>query len=456
MLRKRSSYPTLTRRSPPLSIYHVAGMNHRRVVVCLLALLMPLSFKSRVLSQVASPQQEVSRTAELRSVHEAFAWVQSHAGELNKTQVEMVSIPAPPFAESKRAEWLRERFVQLGLEKVEIDKAGNVVGLRPGRHAKSKYIALTAHIDTVFPASVAIKPRTEGNKIYSPGISDNGAGVMGLYAVAAALKASSIKHDAGILFVGNVGEEGEGDLRGMRYLFHDSKWKNHIGQTIVLDGSDIDTIVTQALGSKRFEVTVEGPGGHSWSDFGSPNPIIILARAVAKFSETPVSADPKTTFNVGVIEGGTSVNSIPQSAKMRVDIRSAAPAEIDRVEKALRDAVSNAVQEVQDQKRGAPHKVLTSDVKIIGTRPAAELKPGSRILSVMQGVDSFLGLQTHVRRASTDANIPLSLGREAVSIGAGGTGGGAHTEKEWYDPTGRDLGLKRILLAVLTLAGVSE
>ena len=438
------------------SVYHVAGMNPRRVVVCVLALLMPLSFKSRVLSQVASPQQEVSRTAELRPVHDAFAWFQSHAVELNKTQIEMVSIPAPPFGEAKRAEWLRGRFVELGLEKVEIDKAGNVVGLRPGRHATSKYIALTAHIDTVFPANVSIKPRTEGNKIYSPGISDNGAGVMALYAVAAALKASLIRHDAGVLFVGNVGEEGEGDLRGMRYLFQESKWKNHIGQTIVLDGADIDTIVTQALGSKRFEVTVEGPGGHSWSDFGNPNPIIILARAIAKFSETTVSADPKTTFNVGVIEGGTSVNSIPHTARMRVDIRSAAPAEIDRVEKALRDAVSTAVQQAQDQKPGGAHKALTFEVKIIGTRPAAELKPGARILNVMQGVDNFLGLQTHVRRASTDANIPLSLGREAISIGGGGAGGGAHTEKEWYDPTGRDLGLKRILLAVLTLAGVSE
>ncbi len=435
---------------------HLAAMNRRRVVVCFLALLMPLSLKSRALAAPASPQQEVARIAELRSVHSAFDWFQSHASELNKTQLEMVNIPAPPFGESKRAEWLRARFLDLGLEKVEIDKAGNVLGFRPGRDTKSKYIALTAHIDTVFPATTPLNLHTENKKLFGPGISDNGTGVMGLYAVAAALKASAAKHNAGILFVGNVGEEGEGDLRGMRYLFHDSKWKHHIGQTIVLDGADIDTIVTQALGSKRFEVTVDGPGGHSWSDFGVPNPIIILARAIAKFSEITVPADPKTTFNVGVIEGGTSVNSIPESAKMRVDIRSALPAEIDRVEKALRDAVSKAVQEAQDPKAGGAHKSLTFEIKTIGARPAAELKPGARILTVMQAVDSFLGLQTHVRRASTDANIPLSLGREAVSIGAGGTGGGAHTEKEWYDPTGRDLGLKRVLLAVLTLAGVSE
>src|SRR5207302_7095767 len=244
---------------------------------------------------------------------------------------------------------------------------------------KAKSVALTAHIDTVFPASTLIKSRTEKNKIFLPGISDNGTGVMGLYAIAAALKASPVRNEAGILFVGNVGEEGEGDLRGMRYLFHESKWKNHIGPTIVLDGADIDTIVTQALGSKRFEVTVEGPGGHSWSDFGNPNPIIILSRAVAKFSESPVPADPKTTFNVGVIEGGTSVNSIPQSAKMRVDIRSAAPAEMDRLEKALREAVANAVREAQEKKGGASRNAVNFEVKIIGTRPAAELNPNAHI-----------------------------------------------------------------------------
>jgi tripeptide aminopeptidase len=431
-------------------------MNQRRVVVCLLALLMPLSLKSRVLSQTPTPQKEVARVAELSAVHGAFQWFQSHANDINKTQMEMVGIPAPPFGEAKRAAWLRDRFIALGLQKVEIDQAGNVVGLRPGLQPRSKLIALTAHIDTVFPPSVVIKPKTESGKMLAPGISDNGAGVMGLYAIAAALKASPVKHEAGILFVGNVGEEGEGDLRGMRYLFHESKWKNQIGETLVLDGADIDTIVTQALGSKRFEITVDGPGGHSWSDFGNPNPIIVMAKAIAKFSETSIPADPKTTFNIGVIEGGTSVNSIPETAKMRVDIRSAAPAEIDRLEKVLRECLTNAVQEAQDQKKVGARKALTLEVKIIGTRPAAELKPGARILSVMQRVDSFLGLQTHIRRASTDANIPLALGLEAVSIGAGGAGGGAHTEKEWYDPTGRDLGLKRILLAVLTLAGVSE
>src|SRR5438067_4168124 len=193
-----------------------SNFNPTRVVICLVALLMPLSSitTGRVV-HAAGPQHEVTRIAELRPVHQAFAWFQSHASELTKTQIEMVSIPAPPFGETKRAEWLRNRFVALGLEKVEIDKAGNVIGFRPGTDSKAKSVALTAHIDTVFPAGTPLKSRTEKNKIFLPGISDNGAGVMGLYAIAAALKGSPVRNEAGILFVGNVGEEGEGDLRGM-------------------------------------------------------------------------------------------------------------------------------------------------------------------------------------------------------------------------------------------------
>ncbi len=212
--------------------------------------------------------------------------------------------------------------------------------------------------------------------------------------------------------------------------------------------------MTQALGSRRFEVIVRGPGGHSWSDFGVPNPIIVLARAIADFSDTPVPNDPKTAFNIGVIEGGTSVNSIPETARARVDIRSASVAEMERLEKALQDAVARAVKQLQETRPNSRKPSLSFEIKPIGSRPAAELKPEARILVIMRAVDAFLNLKSHVRRASTDANIPLSLGREAVSIGAGGTGGGAHTVNEWYDATNRDLGLKRILLAVLALAGV--
>jgi tripeptide aminopeptidase len=420
--------------------------------VALFLLCMPVTLNTRAFAQTENAQ--VSRVAQMRPVHDAFAWFRANEHELRRIQMEMIRIPAPPFGEGKRAEWLRDRFLQLGLQEVEIDKVGNVTGLRRGTDSKAKLLALTAHIDTVFPAGTPLNPRLEGNKIFGPGASDNGAGLMGLYAVAAALKSFPVKHTAGILFVGNVGEEGEGDLRGIRHIFTESKWAPRIGSTLVIDGSGTDTIVTQALGSRRFEVTVRGPGGHSWSDYGMPNPIVILSRAISQFAAAPVPNDPRTSINIGVIDGGTSVNSIPESAHMRVDIRSASTAEIDRLEKILRDAVADAVKAHQTVRARKP--LVSAEIKEIGERPAAELKPDARILAVVRAVDTLLSLPSEPRRASTDANIPLSLGREAVSIGAGGLGGGAHSVNEWFDATGRDLGLKRIYLATLVLSGVNE
>jgi acetylornithine deacetylase/succinyl-diaminopimelate desuccinylase-like protein len=207
------------------------------------------------------------------------------------------------------------------------------------------------------------------------------------------------------------------------------------------------------LGSRRYEITIRGAGGHSWSDFGVPNPIVALSRVIARFSRTTVPANPKTTFNIGTVQGGTSVNSIPQVATMRVDTRSASLEQLDRLERALRDAVKDGVAETSGRKKD---EALTAEVAIIGDRPAAELPSNSHLLRVIRAVDAHLHNSARVQRASTDANIPLSLGREAIAIGAGGTGGGAHTVNEWYEPAGRDLGLKRILLLTLAVAGVSE
>jgi len=295
--------------------------------------------------------------------------------------------------------------------------------------------------------------RREGERLFGPGISDNGAGVTGLMAVASAMQATGVPHAAGVLFIGNVGEEGEGDLRGMRHIFSHPRWKDAIGYTVVLDGAATDTIVTQGLGSRRFEVTIHGPGGHSWSDFGMPNPIAVLARAIVKLTQTPLPAEPKTSCNVGVIGGGSSVNSIPESASMRVDIRSALDGNIDQVERALREAVAWSIAEAHAQTHDHRDHV-SYEIKLIGNRPAAELDPDAYILQVMRAVDQHLGNITRQHRASTDANIPMSLHKEAISTGAGGSGGGAHTVHEWYDPAHRELGLKRILLAVLTLAGL--
>ena len=404
-------------------------------------------------------QQEIANLAGSPSVRSAYAWFLSEEARIAEWQLQLARIPAPPFGEQARSEWMLERFFELGLKEVHADEVGNVFGLRPGTEGKS--VALSAHMDTVFPAGTPLNVRQQGARLYGPGVSDNGAGLAALLGVAAALGQARISTATPILFIANVGEEGEGDLRGMRQIFSDRRWLDSIGYNVILDGAGNDTVVAEALGSRRFEVIVRGPGGHSWSDFGAPNPIVVLARAVATFAEVPVPSSPKTTFNIGVIRGGTSVNSIPESASMRVDIRSTSSKEIEALEQALRAALDRAVEEESRaaDARCSGHKrfgELSAEVVAIGNRPGGELAPGARILQVIRAVDAHLGNVAQVQRASTDANIPLSLGREAIAIGGGGTGGGAHTLQEWFDCTGRDLGLKRILLLILALAGVGE
>src|SRR5205823_13944000 len=235
-------------------------------------------------------------------------------------QMDLARIPAPPFGEAVRADWVGEQFRALGIKDVSKDRIGNVCGFRKGR--EESILSISAHLDTVFPANTPLNIRQQGAKLYGPGISDNAAGVTALLAIAAAFENFNLPHEASLLFLGNVGEEGEGDLRGMRYIFSDSEWKDSIVSSLVLDDAGTDTIVAEALRRRRFEVIVRGPGGHSWSDFGAPNPIVVLCRPINTFSQTQVPTTPKTTFNIGVIRGGTSVNSIPESASMRIDIRS--------------------------------------------------------------------------------------------------------------------------------------
>jgi tripeptide aminopeptidase len=400
-----------------------------------------------------SAQQQVARVAELPKVHEAFAWFRSHARELEDLQLEITSIAAPPWGEAARSAWLKARFSEIGLSDVHQDELGNVFAIRPGTDPNAPYIALSAHIDTVFPAGTPIEVRRDTGKLYGPGVSDNSSGTVALLAIAGALQAANLSSAAPIVFIGDVGEEGEGDLRGMRHIFQQPKWSATIASLVVLDGAGTDTIIAEGLGSRRYEVTVRGHGGHSWSDFGVANPIIALARIIDRFTRTPVPTLPKTTYNIGMINGGTSVNSIPESATMKVDSRSASVEQLDRLESALHEAVDAVISDGIGRKK---QELLTAEVRMIGNRPAADLPVESQLLKAIRAVDAQLNNVARIQRASTDANVPLSLGREAIAIGAGGSGGGAHTISEWYDPTGRDLGLKRILLLILTLAGVSD
>jgi acetylornithine deacetylase/succinyl-diaminopimelate desuccinylase-like protein len=374
--------------------------------------------------------------------------------EFRRWQRELTEIPAPPFGEAARSEWLRQRFTAVGLENVQVDGLGNVLGLLHSG-IDAPVTGISAHLDTVFPQGTALKTREEANRLYGPGISDNAAGVTALLAIATALKRAQLKPATNILFIGNVGEEGEGNLRGMRHLFSASPWREAIRSLLVIDGAGTDTYVNQALGSRRFEITFRGPGGHSWSDFGVPNPIVLLSRALAKFCEVQAPESPRTTFNVGVISGGTSVNSIPESATARVDLRSASMEELQKLEDRLRECVAEAWREAPLSHRAGELKV-TLAIESIGDRPAAELPANARILQIVRAVDKHLRIESFSRLASTDANVPLSLGIEATTIGAGGDGGGAHTLREWFDCSNRDLGLKRILLVLLALTGVQE
>jgi tripeptide aminopeptidase len=420
---------------------------------------MPSSSRTENAAISATIQQEIARAIALPGVRAALAWCRTHEDQFGDWQAEMAAIPAPPFGEAARALWVKARFSDLGMKNVRSDEVGNVFG-ELGSPGKS-YVSLSAHIDTVFPAGTPLNIRRQGNRIFGPGVSDNGAGVAAMLAIAAAMQAAKLSLSMPLLFIGNVGEEGEGDLRGMRSIFSNRQWMDGIRYSLILDGAGSDTIVAEALGSRRFEVIVRGPGGHSWSDFGTPNPILVLARAIEAFTRTPVPASPKTTFNVGVVRGGTSVNSIPESASMRIDIRSTSMAEMERLESSLRIELDRALDlEVQSSERrtGTSRRSsgLSYEVVPIGNRPAGELDPKSRMLQVIRAVDAHLGNASQIQRASTDANIPLSLGKEAIAIGGGGSGGGAHTLQEWFDCSGREIGLKRILLTLVLLAGAGE
>lgn len=413
--------------------------------------------------------EHVGRLAASPSAHAAFQWFHLQERRLMHWQRDLVSIAAPPFGERARAEWLAARFADLGLEQVEIDAVGNVSGLLSASRAGEdrgddrgddrRCVMLSAHIDTVFPSDAAIDPVLERGerRLVAPGACDNGAGVTAMLAVAAALQSCAVELAANLLFVGNVGEEGEGDLRGARYLFGPSRWGQSIAANIVLDGAGCDTVVTQALGSRRFLVSILGPGGHSWADAGTPNPIVAASRAISALSDLDLPREPRSTVNIGAIEGGTSINSIPESASARIDLRSVDAAQLLHLEAELRRTVEAAIlavnEEAERRRNGRrPRGLLRYTIRQIGSRPAGRLPAEAPLLQSLLAVDRRLGIRTQERVASTDANIPLSLGVPALSLGAGGEGGGIHTRGEWYDSSGRDLALKRILLLLLAAA----
>ena len=415
----------------------------------------------------SSAFSRVTAQAARRPVHEAFAWLHNNPKTIMDWQAELVAIPAPPFGEQARGQWLAERFVEAGLSGVETDIAGNVFGTMPSTtlppESTGPVIVISAHLDTVFPAGTPLKVVRDGDRLAAPGACDNGAGLAGLLAIAHALIKAEVELAAPLLFLGNVGEEGEGNLRGVRQLYNGSALAQRIAAHIVLDGAGAGPVVTQALGSSRYQLTVTGPGGHSFTDAGTPNPIAALASALAALADTALPMEPRTTLNLGTIRGGTSVNSIPESAEATIDFRSTEFEQLVRLEVALHRAAEDAVghwnRRAKTRGKGASytgtggngHGLLSYSITKIGDRPAAVLPDDSQLLAALRAVDRHLGLRTELRLGSTDANIPLSLGVPALSIGAGGDGGGAHTMAEWYSAMGRETGLRRVLLLTLAM-----
>lgn len=421
----------------------------KRALVCVILLAMPV--RSAAPSH-ASRQAQRSRLPDNARVRAALDWFTPNISWVNDQQARITEIPAPPFQEAQRASAVKELLAETGLP-AHIDKTGNVIGELRGMNEK-EIVVIAAHLDTVFPPGTDVKVRRDASHMTAPGISDNGSGLAALLALASAVQFAHLKPQRTILFVGDVGEEGEGNLRGMRALV--DTYRGKLKAIVVLDGSGTDHVTTKALASRRLEALITGPGGHSWSDFGMPNPINALVRGSVRFINTKVPASPRTTFNIGQIEGGTSVNSVPYEARLKVDIRSESEDELTRLESALRECIAAGVRDEMDSARDRSKGKLDWKVELLGSRPGGELAQDSPLLAALRAADEFVGNQSRIERSSTDANIPLSLGIDAISIGAGGSGGGAHSLQEWYDSAGREAGLKRALLTLLGVSGVAE
>ncbi|MCP5118568.1 MAG: M20/M25/M40 family metallo-hydrolase [bacterium] len=397
--------------------------------------------------------QSVNELAETGGVPSCLKWITRQRRWVDEKHLEICRIPAPTFQEERRAEWMVGQFRKLGL-RAETDPAGNVIARFPQADGDAS-IAMTAHLDTVLAPRRPDDVRVGGDGLfYGPGVSDNGAGLAALLALAAAFTEGSLV-DGGppVLFIANVGEEGEGNLSGMRYLCRPSGLAEQARAFLVVDGPSTGHITCRAVASRRFEVALAGPGGHSWSDYGTGNPVHALSHAIFLFTETQANGasrfqQDRTSFNFGTFEGGPSVNSIPTEARSKVDLRSEDPARIEELSSILTGSVEKAIEAENSRATGGK---LSAKIKEIGSRPGGTLDKESLLLRSIQAVDSHLGIRAKLDSASTDANIPLSQGLEAVSIGAGGEGGGAHTPAEWYDPKGREIGLKRILLTLALL-----
>ena len=394
--------------------------------------------------------KNIKKIANNNKVKKAFKYILVVEDKTNKNLIELTEIEAPPFKEEKRAMEFSERLKLAGIEKVWIDSIGNVIGFLEGSIG-NKNIAIDAHLDTVFPEGTDVQVRIKNDTLFAPGIGDDTRGLAMILTIAETIIKSDIKPVDNILFIGTVGEEGLGDLRGVRYLFKNNEPK--IDSWIAIDGGSIGRVNNQALGSYRYEVVFDGPGGHSWGAFGLVNPHHALGAGIKNFVEkADIYTDngPKTSYNVGIISGGTSINSIPFKSSMQIDIRSIDPNRLNDMEEILFNSMNKALDEQNAIKRSGPDLKLT--INKIGNRPSGKVDESVPLIQKTIAATQYMGVEPRLTIGSTDSNIPISLGLPAVTIGRGGVGGGAHSLDEWW--LNKD-GYKSIQLALLILLSES-
>ena len=388
------------------------------------------------------------------TVQAAFETIRSHREKNNLDLIELTEIPAPPFGETTRAQRVAEMYREAGLTDVTIDAVGNVIGTRPGRTGE-KTIAIGAHLDTVFPIETDVTVRRDGDTYIAPGIGDNTRGIVVQLSLIKAMKAHDIETEHDLLFIGNIGEEGLGDLRGIKHLYRDGAPK--IDSFIAIDGGRDDSVVFGGVGSYRYRVTFKGPGGHSWGDFGDANPHHALGRAATLFSERAVSVSsegPKTSFNIGRIGGGTSINSIPFESWMEVDMRSVNVTKLDEMDAVFQQAMLDGLDaENAARTRGEP---ITVDIKKVGDRPVANGDANSPLVQQALAAIRSYEFSPKLRTSSTDANIPISMGLPAITISRGGVSAGAHSFEETWTDKDSHIAIEIALLITLAQAGYVE
>ncbi len=371
--------------------------------------------------------------------------------------IQLTEIPAPPFGEGPRAQAYLAMLKDAGLENVEMDAEGNVMGLRRGKSGGAvPLLAVAAHLDTVFPAGTDVKVKRSGTRLVAPGVGDDTRGLAFLLALIRALRDGRVETAGDILFIGNVGEEGPGDLRGVRYLFTQGPWKDKIKRFITVDGGNLDLVTNSGLGSLRYRVTFKGPGGHSWGAFGNVSPAFAMGEAIARLGQVVVPKKPKVSYNVGIVSGGTSVNSIPFETAMEIDMRAVDPAALKAIDAQFKKIVAAAV-ETENATRSTTNGTITADIKLIGDRPSGTTDPASPVLRQIAATMGVFDKVPVWETNSTDANLPISLGIPAFAIArnSGNKGGRGHSLDEWTDVE-KTQAVKDFELAAAMILSIAE